>query len=415
MTKQIAIIGGGAAGMMAAIQAAENGATVHLYEKQKRLGSKLFIAGGGRCNITNIMDLRDFIRQFGENGKFLFNAFHRFFNTELMAFFEGLGVPLKTERGGRVFPASDKSSDIIKALERRLNELQVDIHLNAKVKEIIVEGDKVIGIKSEREAVLADAVIVATGGKSYPRTGSTGDGYDFARNLGIDVSSTYPALVPLEVKEDFVSELDGLLLKNVTASFFQNDDLISEEFGEMLFTHYGVSGSIILSQSKRVVQALKTGDVRLEIDLKPALDDATLDDRLIRELDQNGKKMFKNILPNLLPNDLIPLFIRRSQIPPTKRCHQINSHDRKRLFHLFRRFPLTISRPRPIDEALVTAGGVALAEIDPQTMESHKINGLYFCGEVLDLDGDTGGFNLQAAFSTGYIAGVNASLGMRIK
>jgi len=408
--ERIIVVGGGASGMMAAGRAAECGARVLLLEKTKRLGNKLRITGKGRCNLTNVADQSDFITHFGPNGVFLHNAFARFFNRDLIDFFAAQGVPTVVERGQRVFPASNDAHQVADALAGYLRQSGARARFKARVKELEAEGGRIAGVRTEEgELLTAEAVIVATGGASYPGTGSTGDGYRLAKALGHTIVPIRPALVPLVVKEDHAEALQGLSLKNVEVTLLLDGQPVTRQFGEMLFTHFGVSGPIILTLSAQAVDRLGQGGLELSINLKPALSDEQLDRRLQRDFDRFGKRAFRNILKELLPRKMIALFVQLTDIPPGKPGHQITAAERKRLFDLLRDFRLTIVGHRPIAEAIVTAGGVSTREVDPRTMESRLVRGLYFCGEVLDINADTGGYNLQAAFSTGYVAGQSAA------
>jgi len=408
--ERVIVVGGGASGMMAAGRAAECGAQVLLLEKTKRLGNKLRITGKGRCNLTNVADQSDFITHFGPNGVFLRNAFARFFNQDLIDFFAAQGVPTVVERGQRVFPVSNDAHQVADALADYLRQSGARARFKVRVKELEAEGGRIAGVQTEEgEFLTAQAVIVATGGASYPGTGSTGDGYRLAKALGHTIVPIRPALVPLVVKEGHAEALQGLSLKNVEVSLLLDGQPVTRQFGEMLLTHFGVSGPIILTLSAQAVDRLGQGKLELSINLKPALSDQQLDRRLQRDFDRFGKRAFRNILKELLPRKMITLFVRLTGIPPGKPGHQITAAERKRLFSLLRDFRLTIVGHRPIAEAIVTAGGVSTREVDPRTMESRLVRGLYFCGEVLDINADTGGYNLQAAFSTGYVAGQSAA------
>jgi len=408
--ERVIVVGGGASGMMAAGRAAECGAQVLLLEKTKRLGNKLRITGKGRCNLTNVADRPDFIAHFGSNGPFLHNAFARFFNQDLIDFFSAHDVPTVVERGQRVFPASNDAHQVADALAGYLRRNGARVRFKVRVKELEAEGGRIAGVRTEEgEFLTAKAVIVATGGASYPGTGSTGDGYRLAKALGHTIVPIRPALVPLVVKEGHAEALQGLSLKNVEVTLLLDGQPVTRQFGEMLFTHFGVSGPIILTLSAQAVDRLGQGELELSINLKPALSDEQLDRRLQRDFDRFGKRAFRNILKELLPRKMIALFVRLTGVPPDKPGHQITAAERKRLFGLLRDFRLTVVGHRPIAEAIVTAGGVSTQEIDPRTMESRLVKGLYFCGEVLDINADTGGYNLQAAFSTGYVAGQSAA------
>lgn len=410
---RILITGGGAAGMMAAVFAARNGNQVELFEKNEKLGKKLFITGKGRCNITNAADLEDFFPAVISNPKFLYSAFYSFTNEQVISFFEALGVKTKTERGGRVFPVSDHSSDVIQALKREMDRLGVKVNLNAEVKELIIEeyadGKRANGIRlSSGGEISGDAVIVATGGISYPSTGSTGDGYRFAGKCGHKVTELFPSLVPMEVKECYAGELMGLSLRNIEIRITDGKKKLYQEFGEMLFTHYGVTGPVILSASSIVGKRLKDKELTLHIDLKPALTEDQLDKRVLREFEANHNRQFKNAVDSLFPSKLRPVIVELSGIPEEKKVHEITKEERHRFVRLIKDFTMTLTGLRGYNEAIITKGGVSVREIDPGTMESRLVNGLYFAGEVLDLDAVTGGYNLQIAWSTGYLAGVNA-------
>lgn len=410
MKKRVIVIGGGASGMMAALTAAENGAEVMLLEKNDRLGKKMLITGKGRCNVTTDKEIDEMIRSFVHNGKFLYTAFNSFSNQQVQQFFEDAGVPLKVERGERVFPVSDQSKDIVNALRRRLQEAGVDLWLNAAVKEVLLEDGKAVGVLLPNgKKLLADSVIIATGGASYPGTGSTGDGYRFAEKAGHTVVNLRPSLIPLECAEGYVKALQGLSLKNVTLTIETAEGKkLAQEFGEMLFTHFGISGPIVLTSSYKAVDYWQKHKQPLlgSIDFKPALSREKLDARLLREFEEQNKKQLKNSLHTLMPSKLIPVFIQRCGISPDKALHQITKEERQRMVDLLKDFRFTIFKARSLEEAIVTAGGISVKEVSPKTMESKLVKNLYFIGEVLDVDGMTGGFNLQAAFSTGYLAGI---------
>ena len=412
---KVLIIGGGAAGMMAAAFAAKNGNRVEVFEKNEKLGKKLFITGKGRCNITNAADLEDFFPAVTSNPKFLYSAFCSFTNEQVISFFEELGVKTKVERGGRVFPVSDHSSDVIQALKSEMERLGVKINLNAEVKELITEKNStretVNGIRLvSGKKISGDAVIVATGGISYPSTGSTGDGYRFARRCGHKVSELSPSLVPMEVKEWYAGELMGLSLRNIEIRITDGKKKLYQEFGEMLFTHYGVTGPVILSASSVVGKKLKDTELTLHIDLKPALTEEQLDKRVLREFETNHNRQFKNAVDSLFPSKLRPVIVELSGIPEEKKVHEITKEERLRFVRLIKDFTMTLTGLRGYNEAIITKGGVSVKEIDPGTMESKLVKGLYFAGEVLDLDAVTGGYNLQIAWSTGYLAGMNAGV-----
>lgn len=406
----VIIVGGGAAGMLAGIAAAMNGSTVHIFEKNEKLGKKVFITGKGRCNVTNACDTEELFGNVVTNSKFLYSSFYGFNNFDMMALLEAAGCPLKTERGNRVFPVSDKSSDVIRALSGRLAELGAEVHLHSEVAELLMENGLVGGVAVRKKGggavkVRGDAVIVATGGLSYPTTGSTGDGYRFAGAAGHTVTELSPALVPFVVKEPVVKELQGLALKNIEASVMKGKKVLYREFGEMLFTHYGVSGPVLLSASSYAVKELKKGPLTLVIDLKPALSEEQLDARLVREFATMLNKQFKNSLVHLFPAKLVPVMVERSGISPDKKVNEITSKERRQIIDATKSFTLTLTGLRDYNEAIITQGGVSVKEINPSTMESKLVPGLYFAGEVLDLDAVTGGFNLQIAWSTAWAAG----------
>ena len=405
----VIVVGGGAAGMMAAVFAARNGQNVQLLEKNEKLGKKLFITGKGRCNITNAADIEDLFTAVISNPKFLYSGFYSFTNQQVIDFFEELGVKTKVERGERVFPVSDHSSDVIAAFSRELKSLGVSVSLHTEVKELLCEQDKVCGVLlTNGKKMKADAVIVATGGISYPSTGSTGDGYRFARETGHKVTELLPSLVPMEVRQWYAKELQGLSLRNIEIRITDGKKKLYEEFGEMLFTHYGVTGPVILSASSVVGKTLRKKELTLHIDLKPALSEEQLDKRILREFDANHNKQYKNSIDSLFPAKLKPVMIELSEIEPEKKVNEITKEERQRLVHLIKDFTMTLTGLRGYNEAIITKGGVSVKEIDPGTMESKKMKGLYFAGEVLDLDAVTGGYNLQIAWSTGYLAGINA-------
>lgn len=415
--KTIIVVGGGAAGMAAAAAAASRGCAVRIYEKNEKLGKKLFITGKGRCNVTNDCTPEELLQGVVSNSRFLYSSFYGFNSQDTMSLLEQAGCPLKTERGGRVFPVSDKSSDVIKALKKILDQSGVEVCLNQAVDSLWLEIDPETGKEKcrgvclsgkHREKVEAAAVIVATGGLSYPTTGSTGDGYRWAREAGHRVTDLLPALVPFETAEDEARELQGLSLKNIEIRITDGKRELYREFGEMLFTHFGVSGPVILSASSRCGKALQKGPLKLTIDLKPALTEEQLDHRILRDFEEAKNRQFKNSLNRLLPSKLIPVIIRHSQINPEKPVNEITRQERKNLVQAVKGFPLTITGLRDFREAIITQGGISVKEIDPSTMESKKVPGLYFAGEVLDLDAVTGGYNLQIAWSTGWAAGTGA-------
>ncbi len=409
---RIIVIGGGAAGMLSAIVASQNGAEVIILEKNKRVGRKICITGKGRCNVTNNCSENEFIEHVVTNPRFLYSAINAFSTSDTMNFFEEAGVPLKTERGNRVFPQSDKALDISNALERTLKRQKVSIFSETVAKEIVTENGRILGVKDNKGSFYeADAVILATGGKSYPLTGSTGDGYKMAEKLGHTIITPTPSLIPLECKGEELKDcisMQGLSLRNVGVKLFSDNKVLYSDFGELLFTHFGLSGPTILSSSTRV-KDLNTNRYTVSIDMKPALDFDTLDLRLQKDLDKNKNKELRNSLSGLLPLSMIPVFLRRLKFPEDLRCNSVTREQRHRLLELLKNLTFEISGVRPIDEAIVTRGGVSVSEVNPKTMESKLINGLYFCGEVLDVDAYTGGFNLQIAFSTGYLAGQSAA------
>lgn len=403
---QVIVVGGGAAGMMAAGQAAKAGKQVLLLEKKEHLGKKIEISGKGRCNITNIANVSDFIHNYPGNGRFLHGILRDFDNVALREFLAHYGVETKVERGGRVFPVADKAEVVVEAFLAFLKESGVKILTGIAAEEILVENGRVSGVQGAGKKFLAPAVIICTGGASYPGTGSNGDGFRFARKLGHNVVTPRPALIPLQAAEPWVKELQGLSLRNVEASLWIGGKKKAAEFGEMLFTHFGVSGPIILTLSRQAGDALRAGEsVKLQINLKPALNYEQLDQRVQRDFQKYSNKEFKNALDDLLPRSLIPVMIRLSGINPEIVVHQINREQRKRLLFLLQELPLSITGTLAIEAAIVTAGGVDVKEINPKTMASKRLEGLYWAGEVVDVDGITGGFNLQAAFAMGYRAG----------
>ena len=407
---KVIVIGAGPSGMMAAIRAAENGANVILFEKNNRLGKKLSITGKGRCNITNIADNAEVIKNIPGNGKFLFSALKNFSTADTVNFFENLGLKTKIERGGRIFPQSDNAADVIEVLENKLNLLGVDIKLNSRVTEIFADNKKIRGVEVDKKFFDADKIILATGGKSYPATGSTGDGFIFAEKLGHTITKILPALVPLEVEEDFIKDLQGLSLKNVRVTLFADNKKISEIFGEMLFTHFGISGPIILTLSRTIAKLLSEKKfVELLINLKPALTAEQLNLRILRDFEKFKHKIIKNSLVELLPQKLIPIILDLAYIDENKKIDEITKIERLRLIKILQNLPLTIIKTRPISEAIVTAGGISVKEINPATMESKIIKNLFIVGEVADIDGFTGGFNLQAAWAMGNAAGINST------
>lgn len=419
---KVVIIGGGPAGMLSAISAARKGDTVTILEKMNICGKKLLITGKGRCNITSSLDMSEFIKNIPGNGKFLYSAFNNFTNQDIIKILEQNNVKVKEERGNRIFPESNKSLSVLNALLQELRKLKVDIQTNTKVTKILTKEDKVIGVicykekNPEEQTILADKVILATGGKSYQSTGSTGDGYVMAKELGHSITKIRPSLVPLICKEkELCKNMQGLSLKNVGIKFInlENKKVIYEDFGEMLFTHFGVSGPTILSASahilryKNVENLLKEDKIKLVIDLKPALSEDKLNHRILKDFEEFKNKQFKNSLENLLPKKMIDPIVELSGIDLNKKVNEINKNERLNLVKLLKNFSLTIKGFRDINEAIITAGGINIKEINSSTMESKIIKGLYFAGEIIDVDAYTGGFNLQIAYSTGYTAGMN--------
>ena len=405
---KVVVVGGGAAGMMAAVAAAENGHTVTLLEKNEKLGKKVYITGKGRCNLTNNCEVEELLAAVCVNRKFLYSAFYGFTSQDTIDFFEQSGMHTKTERGNRVFPVSDHASDVIAALSGRLKKSGVKVMLHAEVKELLMEAlpRRITGVVlQDGKRIPADAVIVATGGISYRTTGSTGDGYRFAKAAGHQVTECSPSLVPMETAEDWAARLQGLSLRNVEVTILDGKKELYREFGEMMFTHYGVTGPLILTASSVVQKKLAAHPLTLRINLKPALTEEQLDARILREFEAAKNKQFKNVIGALYPAKLIPVMIERSGIPEEKPVHDISKEERRALVTLTREFSLTLTGLRDYNEAIVTRGGVSIREVNPTTMESKKAAGLYFAGEVLDLDAVTGGFNLQIAWSTGYAAG----------
>lgn len=409
----VIIIGGGAAGMMAAIIAARNGHKVTILEKNDKLGKKLFITGKGRCNFTNAGDQDDIFNSVVTNPKFLYSAFNGFSNYEVMGFFDELGLKFKIERGNRVFPESDHSSDVIGALSREMKRLNVDTRLNAEVTEVMQKNGIFSGVKvkvmpsNEVKTLKADNLIIATGGNSYSSTGSTGDGYRFAKSLGHTVTPILPALVPFIVKEEWEKELQGLSLKNVQVTIYDGEKEVYSEFGEMLFTHFGVSGPTVLSASSYAARIIKNKPLRLVIDLKPALTFEQLDERILRDFDEYKNKAYKNSLDKLLPKKLIPVIIELSGIDPEKKVNAVTREERHGLVTVMKNMQLTLTGLRGFNEAIITQGGVSVKEINPSTMESRLVKNVFFAGEVIDVDAVTGGFNLQIAWSTAYAAAMH--------
>ena len=418
---KVIVIGGGPAGMMAAITAKENKNDVLIIEKNNQLGKKLLITGKGRCNITSSLEMEDFIKNTPGNGMFLYSAYQQFTNQDIIQFLKQQGLEVKEERGNRIFPVTDKSVDVLKCFTKRIKELDIDIKYNTRVVEILtemVDGEStVIGVRTDKEIINANKVILATGGKSYPLTGSTGDGYQLVEKLGHSITEIKPSLVPLEVYDKAeCKELQGLSLRNVEIKLIdiEKNKQIYEDFGEMVFTHFGVSGPTILSSSahlvryKNIDKLFHEKKIVLKIDLKPALDQKKLNDRILRDFEDVKNKQLKNSLDKLLPQKLIPAVITRSKINPNKKVNEITKKEREQLIKEIKDFEIIIKGFRPIEEAIITSGGVNIKEINPKTMESKKVKGLFFAGEIIDVDSYTGGFNLQIAYSTGYVAGLNS-------
>lgn len=412
--KKIIVVGGGAAGMMAAYTAACNGADVELFEKNEKLGKKIFITGKGRCNVTNDCDPEDFFMNVVSNAKFMYSSYYGYDNTQVMTLFEEAGCRLKTERGNRVFPVSDHSSDIISALTRLLKSQNVKIHLNTKIDKLLCKDNACYGVVAKGNNILCDKVIVATGGISYQSTGSTGDGIDWAKELEHKVVACRPALVPFTVKEEWVKQLQGLSLKNVGLDMTTGKKVIYSGFGEMMFTHFGVTGPLILSASSYFASFMKNEknagqEIKLKLDLKSALTVEQLDKRILRDFEKDNNKKFRNGLNDLLPSKMIPIVIELSGIDPEKEINLVTKEERQRLVSVLKNIELTITGTRGFSEAIITQGGVSVKDINPSTMESKVIENLYFCGEVLDIDALTGGYNLQIAWSTGHLAGESAA------
>ncbi len=402
---KILIAGGGAAGMAAAVFAAEAGHQVHLFEKNEKLGKKVYITGKGRCNFTNACSMEELFASVIHNPKFLYSAFYGYNNFDAIKFFERLGVRTKIERGNRAFPVSDHASDIILGMERRMKELDVKIHLRSGVKKVLTDNSGITGLLLENDAVIeGDAVFVATGGLSYPTTGSTGDGYRFASECGHTLAQRIPSLVPMETEEAYIAQMQGLSLKNVTLRMSVNGSCCFEDFGELMFTHFGITGPLVLTASAIVGEQLKKAPVSCEIDWKPALSEEQLDERMLRDFGKSQNKQFKSVAQGLLPSRALPVFMELWGSSPEKKIHDILREERLAFVRLLKHFPFTVTGLRGYQEAVVTKGGVSVREINPKTMESKKVKGLYFIGEVLDVDALTGGFNLQIAWSTAYAA-----------
>lgn len=408
--KRVVVIGGGAAGLMAAVIAGREGAKVTLLEKMNFVGKKMGITGKGRCNITNASDMSEFIKNTPGNGKFLYGAYERFTNEDLLQLLHDAGLETKVERGGRVFPASDSALDVRNTFMKLMKHYGVDVHLEEPVKKILVADGVVTGVVTDKETYHANAVVIATGGKSYPATGSTGDGYILAAEVGHKITDIRPSLVPIVTEESWVKDLMGVSLKNVELSVVAKNKVQAKMFGEMMFTHFGITGPIVLSLSHTVGKLMRKkniGVIGLDINLKPALSPETLDKRLQKDFDLYSKKQLFNGMKDLLPSRLIPLIIELAGIAPQKPINQISKEERQQIGYMLQHMPLTVKGLRPVEEAIVTAGGISLKEFNPKTMESKLVEGLYGAGEVLDIDAFTGGYNLQAAFSTGYVAAMH--------
>lgn len=408
--KQIIVIGGGAAGLMAAVIAGREGARVILLEKMNMVGKKMGITGKGRCNITNNADMVEFIKNTPGNGKFLYSAYERFSNEDLLELLHGWGLKTKVERGGRVFPESDSALDVRDTFMKVLKKYHVQVRLNEPVREITIQDGRVIGVRTDKERYACDAAILCTGGASYPLTGSTGDGYILAERIGHTVTDIRPSLVPIVTDETWVKDIMGLSLRNVEVSVISKNKVQAKQFGEMMFTHFGITGPTILSLSHTVGKLLrkKNPQIFIEINLKPALTSDVLDKRIQKDFDLYSKKQLTNGMKDLLPQNLIPIVIRLAELDPAKPVNQITREERQRLCRVLQHMTLTVKGLRPVEEAIVTAGGLSLKEFNPKTMESKLIQGVYGAGEVLDIDAFTGGYNLQAAFSTGYVAAMHA-------
>ena len=412
---KILIVGGGAAGMAAAVFLGEKNQEVHLFEKNEKLGKKLFITGKGRCNITNTCDEETFFKSVVTNSKFLYSAFYGYSNQDVISFFESLGLAVKEERGGRIFPVSDHSSDVIRVLEKRMKELDVKVHLKSEAEAVLTEegeaGEKQIkGIRLKNGAEISgDKVIIATGGFSYQATGSTGDGYTFAKETGHTVTDLRPALVPIVTKEEYVTQMQGLALKNVRFTIKDGKKVLYDDFGELLFTHFGISGPLVLTASSYIGKKLEKKELQGYIDLKAALTEEQLDARLLREFEAGINRQFKNVITGMFPAKMYPIILELGGIAPEKKVNEITRKERQDFIYFVKHFPLTLVELRPFREAIITQGGVKVKEVNPKTMESKLVKGLYFIGEVLDLDAVTGGFNLQIAWSTGWQAGKAAA------
>ena len=412
----VIVIGGGPAGMMAAIAAAEYGNNVTIIEKNSDFGKKLLITGKGRCNITSSLYMSEFIKNTPGNGQFLYSAFQNYTNTDIIDFLKRQGLEVKEERGNRIFPVTDKSIDVLNCFKSKINELKIKKLFNTRVQKILIQNGEVLGVRTDKEIIQTDKIILATGGKSYPLTGSTGDGYLIAKNIGHKVTEIRPSLVPLVIYEkNECKEMQGLSLRNVGIKIIDDskNKLIYEDFGEMVFTHFGISGPTVLSGSahlvryKEVESLMKNQKVKLQIDLKPALTEEQLDERILRDFKEFKNKQFKHALDKLLPQKMIPVVIEKTKINEEKRVNEITKEERRNLVKILKKFELTIKDFRPVEEAIITSGGINIKEINPKPMESKLVKGLYFAGEIIDVDSYTGGFNLQIAYSTGYTAGMH--------
>jgi predicted Rossmann fold flavoprotein len=411
----VIVVGAGPAGLLAAGSAAETGGRVLVLEKMRQEGRKLLITGKGRCNITNAAEVDEFIQHILPNGRFLRTAFGHFFSGEILQLLHNYGVETTCERGGRYFPSSNKSADVLSALLKWVKDLKVEIRCGQRIEKLLIENQTIQGVQANGQEFRASKVILATGGLSYPATGSNGEGYELARSVGHSIVPVRPSLVPLEASGGVAQQLQGLTLKNVRATVWVNEKKGGEDFGEMLFTHFGLSGPIILTLSRRVVDALhQKCKVEVSIDLKPALDEQKLDARLLRDLDESGKKQISNLFRNWLPASMIPVFMNLAGIDPEKEGHQVSSKERRRIRNLMKDFRFNITGHRSFKEAIITAGGVSTSEISSKTMESKLVTGLYFAGEMIDLDAETGGFNLQIAYSTGWLAGRSSTANLRL-
>ena len=412
----VIVIGGGPAGMMAAITAAEYGNNVTIIEKNSDFGKKLLITGKGRCNITSSLYMSEFIKNTPGNGQFLYSAFQNYTNTDIIDFLKRQGLEVKEERGNRIFPVTDKSIDVLNCFKSKINELKIKKLFNTRVQKILVQNGEVLGVRTDKEIIQTDKIILATGGKSYPLTGSTGDGYLIVKNIGHKVTEIRPSLVPLVIYEkNECKEMQGLSLRNVGIKIIDEskNKLIYEDFGEMIFTHFEISGPTILSGSAHLVRykeidnLMKEQKIKLQIDLKPALTEEQLDERILRDFKEFKNKQFKHALDKLLPQKMIPIVIEKTKINEEKRVNEITKEERRNLVKVLKKFELTIKDFRPVEEAIITSGGINIKEINPKTMESKLVKGLYFAGEIIDVDSYTGGFNLQIAYSTGYTAGMH--------